>query len=130
MTIAHFKIRLEPEIQNELILYYITTSEKIYRIAQDMERYVRPSAPRPQDLRHIDMRSTLGGQLPRVGPEPSRNDPVLNRRKEETKVRSLGSPNRCYKCGGVGHHSKICSSCKEYALCLKDIIDEEVHGDQ
>lgn len=69
---------------------------------------MRPSIPRPPDPRCLDSRFTLVGQPPRVSPEPSRTGPVLNRGKEEARVRSSGNPDRCYKCGGVGHYSKVC----------------------
>lgn len=68
---------------------------------------MKPLALRPQDPRRPDGRYTLGGQPPRVGPEPSRFGPVLNRGKE-AKAQLSGDPNRCYKCSGVGHYSKAC----------------------
>lgn len=54
---------------------------------------------------------------------------MLNRRKEEVRTRSSDDPNRCYKCGGVGHYSKVCPR-KELALYVDDNTKEEVHGDQ
>lgn len=38
MTITHSKMGLQPEIQNEPIIYYIITLEQIYMIVQDIEK--------------------------------------------------------------------------------------------
>lgn len=72
----------------------------------------------------MDIRSPLRRQPLRVGIEPFRIDPVLNRRKDEARVCSLGNSDRCYKLGGVGHHSKVYPTCKELALFIEDNIDE------
>jgi hypothetical protein len=61
ITITRFKEGLRPEIQKEFIPYYITTLEQVYRIAQDMEIYLR----RP-----------ISGQPSTPGPNTSRPDPT------------------------------------------------------
>lgn len=50
-TITRFKEGLSPEIQKELIPYFIITLEQVYRITQDIKIYLRrpisgqPSTP-------------------------------------------------------------------------------------
>lgn len=130
MIITRFKMGLRPEIQKKFIYNYITTLEHIYKIALDIERYVRPMAPRPQDPRHTDVRPTSGGKPPRVGPNPSRAGPILNRGKEEAKGHPLGNLDRCYRCGEISHQSKQCPTRREHALFIENIVEEEVKRDQ
>lgn len=129
MTITRCKMRLRPEIQKELIPYYITTLEQIYMIAQDKKRYVSPVAPQPQDPMRMDVRPKSGRQPPRVSPNPSRIDPVLNRGKEEAKGHLLSNPNRCYRCRGISHQSTQCPTRREHALFIKDIVEEVQRDD-
>lgn len=60
-TITRFKEGLRPEIQKELIPYFIVTLVQVYQIAQDME---------------ICLRLPIGGQPTTLGLNTSKPDPT------------------------------------------------------
>lgn len=90
---------------------------------------MRLTASQPQDPRHPNMRPTSRGQSLRVGHDSSRTGTVLNRGKKEAMGCSSGNPDRCYKCRGIDHQSKVCLTCREHALFL-DVVEEVVQRDQ